>query len=171
MDRILNTPRLTLRPFDRTDAKSVQKLVGCWSVASMLSRVPYPYENGMAEEWIDKHEGLREAGAEFCYAITKCGHLIGCTGLHKTNAGDYEIGYWIGKPFWGAGYATEAAQGLKNAAVSALSLTRMVSGHFVENPVSGRVLTKLGFVHTHEESSPCLSRGQDVMVKRMVWTA
>ncbi len=171
MDRILNTPRLTLRPFDRTDAKSVQKLAGTWSVASMLARVPYPYENGMAEEWIGSHDALRDAGTSFTYAVTKCGHLIGCVGIDRSEEGDYEIGYWLGQPFWGKGYATEAARAVKDAAVNALSLTRMVSGHFVENPISGRVLTKLGFRYTHEAPNPCLARGQTVMAKRMEWTA
>ena len=171
MDRILNTPRLTLRPFDRTDAKSVQKLAGAWPVASMLSRVPYPYENGMAEDWIGRHEAMRESGREFCYAVTKCGHLIGSASVHMTDEDEYEIGYWIGQPYWGSGYATEAARTIKDAAVRTFNLTRMVSGHFVENPRSGRVLTKLGFRYTHETPIPSLARGHDVMVKRMEWTA
>lgn len=171
MDRILNTPRLTLRPFDQTDAKPVQKLAGTWSVASMLARVPYPYENGMAEAWIDRHEEMRETGEEFCYAITKCGHLIGSAGVMKSEGDDYEIGYWIGLPFWGKGYASEAARAVKSAATDALKLRRMVSGHFADNPASGRVLTKLGFVHTHDAPWPCVARGQEVLAKRMVWTA
>ncbi len=171
MERILNTPRLTLRPFDRTDARSVQKLAGAWSVASMLARVPYPYENGMAEDWIGTHEPLRESGTSFTYAITHCGHLIGCVGIERDDGGDFEIGYWLGHPFWGKGYATEAAQAVKDAAVNALNLTRMVSGHFVENPISGRVLTKLGFRYTHEAPNECLARGHKVMAKRMEWTA
>ena len=171
MDRILNTPRLTLRPFDRTDAKSVQKLAGTWPVASMVARIPYPYENGMAEDWIDSHGELRNRGEEFTYAITKCGHLIGCTGLARLESGAYELGYWIGQPFWGKGYASEAAKAVHGVAARALDISRMTAGYFIDNPASGRVLTKLGFVFTHEEPYPCAARGHDVMAKRMVWTA
>ena len=171
MDRILNTPRLTLRPFDRTDAKSVQKLCGSGSVASMVARVPYPYENGMAEDWIDSHETLRDQGDEYTYAITHCGHLIGATGLTRQPSGAFELGYWIGKPFWGKGYASEAAKAVHDLGTRALQATKMTAGYFIDNPASGRVLTKLGFIHTHEEPYPCAARGQKVMAKRMVWTA
>jgi RimJ/RimL family protein N-acetyltransferase len=77
--------------------------------------------------------------------------------------GEPEIGYWIARPYWGQGYATEAAGGVLEVA-RLLGHGRVSAGHFVDNPASGRVLRKLGFVPTGV-TRPRMScaRGQEVM--------
>ena len=72
------------------------------------------------------------------------GHVAGhvCT-FHRE--GNREIGYWIGKPWWGRGFATEATHTLMEHCFDACGFRRLTCGHFVDNPASARVIAKLGF--------------------------
>jgi RimJ/RimL family protein N-acetyltransferase len=60
-------------------------------------------------------------------------------------SGELELGYWIARPYWGRGYATEAGRAVIDHARHSLRLPRLSAGHFIDNPASGRVLAKLGF--------------------------
>ena len=71
--------------------------------------------------------------------------LVGCCGLSRRPSGSVELGYWIARPHWGRGLATEAARALIEIART-LGLRSLEAGHFVDNPASARVLEKLGFV-------------------------
>jgi RimJ/RimL family protein N-acetyltransferase len=71
--------------------------------------------------------------------------LVGGIGFGRTPEKEVELGYWIARPFWGQGIATEAGRALLDTARESLRLPRLVAGHFTDNPASGRVLEKLGF--------------------------
>ena len=71
-------------------------------------------------------------------------NLVGSCGLGRRPSGAVELGYWIARPFWGRGYATEAAVALIDIA-RALGFTQLEGSHFLDNPASARVLEKLGF--------------------------
>jgi RimJ/RimL family protein N-acetyltransferase len=88
--------------------------------------------------------------------------IIGGIGVHPE--GDhYELGYWLTPRAWGRGYATEAGRQMVQIARYALGLKRLSAGHFVDNPASGRVLTKLGFTPTGRvEPQHCRARGHEV---------
>ena len=66
----LTTDRLLLRPFTLSDAPTVQRLAGDRDIASTTLNIPYPYEDGMAEEWIKKHSEQFEQREEVTFAIT-----------------------------------------------------------------------------------------------------
>ncbi len=142
----LRTQRLLLRAFAPEDAPDVQRLVGDREVARTLP-VPHPYEDGMAEEWIASHRPAFEAGEHVTLAIAlrEDGALIGCMTLHL-NARDRnaELGYWIGAPYWGRGYATEAANEILRYGFEELGLHRVHVSHLGNNPASGKVLQKVG---------------------------
>ena len=146
----LTTPQLVLRPFDRLDIDRVVELAGEREVADNTLNVPHPYLEKHAEEWIGSHPGQLSRLESITYAVTSAedGALLGAVGLIlETDHDRAELGYWIGKPFWGRGYATEAAAAIVDWAFSALQLHRIHSGHFSHNPASGRVLRKLGMRH------------------------
>ena len=87
--------------------------------------------------------------------------LIGGIGVAERD-GEAELGYWIVPSHWGRGYATEAGRAVIAAARDSLRIDRLVSGHFVDNPASGRVLRKLGFVATGSiEPRECRAQGRD----------
>jgi RimJ/RimL family protein N-acetyltransferase len=164
-DLALRTDRLTLRPFTAADAPVVQALCGNWNVARMLAVIPYPYPDGLAENWISGHAEKRARGAAYIFAIEHEGALIGSIGLERrSHRGDdaYELGYWIAEDWWGRGLASEAAARMVRFALDELGAPRLTSGHFNENPASGRVLEKCGFRVTGTGELPCAARGHPV---------
>ncbi|HEU4642251.1 MAG TPA: GNAT family N-acetyltransferase [Gemmatimonadaceae bacterium] len=143
----LDTSRLVLRPFTLADAPAVQRLAGAREVADTTLTIPHPYEAGMAEEWIGMHEAQFAAGEGVTFAITERdgGALVGAIGLTVQPAhARAELGYWLGTPYWGRGYCTEAARAVLGHAFDALALHRVWACHFARNPASGRVLQKIG---------------------------
>ena len=143
----LQTARLVLREFALEDAPHVQRLVGEWEVAHTLLIVPHPYEDRMAQEWIATHRPAYEAGERVTWAVTlrEEGALVGSITLHLHPPHDNaELGYWIGKPYWGLGYATEAAKEVVRYGFEDLDLHRIHASHFGSNPASGKVMRKVG---------------------------
>ena len=140
---ILRTKRLVLRPFTLADAPRVQELAGAREVALNTLMIPHPYPDGAAEEWIGTHEAKLAEGV-MNFAIDD-GALVGAIGLIVKRADDVaEIGYWIGVPYWGRGYATEAAAEVVRYGFEERGLNKIYAACFVRNPASGRVLQKLG---------------------------
>lgn len=158
----LKTRRLLLRPFLPEDAAAVQGLCGNWNVARMLSRVPHPYTRDMAERWIASHAAAPRGGEEFVFCLELEGEAIGAVGLRHTGEGGFELGYWLGEPWWGKGFATEAARRAIRYAFEDLGADNLTSGHFTDNPASGRVLVKCGFRYTGETMQNCEARGEAV---------
>ena len=147
---IIETVRLVLRPFDLADAHDVQRLVGEKDIASTTLRIAHPYKDGMAEQWIETHQEQYDASRETIFAITLRSQdvLIGSIGLEINQPNDNaEMGYWIGKPYWNLGYATEAAGAVLRYGFEVLGLNRIFADHFLRNPASGRVLQKIGMCH------------------------
>ncbi len=139
--------RLFLRPFLLEDVPEVTALVGERDIASTTLAIPHPYTTSMAEDWIGKHRPRFESGEVVSYAIViqRSKNLAGAIGLRISKEHlKAELGYWIGKPFWGRGYATEASQRLIQFGFNELELNRIYASHFVRNPASGRVLRKVG---------------------------
>jgi len=139
----LHTERLTLRPFTLDDAPEVQRLCGAYEVALNTLLIPHPYPDGAAEEWIAKHQEDFDEDRLVHFAVDD-GHLAGAMGLVMKGDGIAEIGYWIGVPFWGRGYATEAARAVLRYGFEERGLVRIFAMHFGRNAASGRVLQKIG---------------------------
>ena len=109
----LQTERLILRSLTLEDAQDVQHLAGERDIALMVLRIPHPYEDGMAEEWIHACADAYKKDEAINFAITlkTDRNLIGTIGLELEQENERaELGYWIGKPYWNQGYATEAAR-------------------------------------------------------------
>ncbi|HUT49465.1 MAG TPA: GNAT family N-acetyltransferase [Alphaproteobacteria bacterium] len=167
---VLKTDRLTLRPFSVADAPAVQALCGNWNVARMLSVVPHPYPDGLAEDWTAGLAAARERGDDHVYAIEHTGEIVGAAGIEKR--GDaHELGYWIAEGWWGHGLASEAAARLVRHAFEDLRLRRLTSSYFDENPASSRVLEKCGFRVTGRDELKCVARGHPVPATLLELTA
>lgn len=144
---VLLTPRLQLRPFTLQDAPEVRRLAGAREVAATTLRIPHPYPEGAAEAWILTHAGAWERREELNLAIVRRADdvLLGAIGLVLAPADERaELGYWIGVPYWGRGFATEAARALVSWAFHELGLQRVHACHAAANPASGAVLRKVG---------------------------
>lgn len=143
----LTTPRLVLRPFVPEDAAAVQRFVSDRAVAGMTSTIPHPYPEGAAAAWIRSvGESIARGDALVLALTTPADGLVGAAGLHVDAVhAKAELGYWIGRPHWNRGFATEAAAALVAHGFRALRLERIHARFMVRNPASGRVLAKLGF--------------------------
>ncbi|HVI05559.1 MAG TPA: GNAT family N-acetyltransferase [Sphingomicrobium sp.] len=161
------TARLLLRPGFPEDAPALAAAIGDEAIARNLANVPWPYSVRDAEAFLASPRDPvlpsllifeRGAGAP---------QFVGACGLVRRPSGSVEIGYWIARPFWGHGYATEACTALLDIA-RALGLSSLEGSHFHDNPASARVLEKLGF-RALGISVPRVScaRGEDVLARLM----
>ena len=171
MSETISTDRLTLRPLQTRDAGRIAYLAGDYDVARMCARVPHPYPVLSAEGWLELQAGARRKGEEFAFAITRPRDgLIGCCGVTRRGGEPVcELGYWLGRPYWGEGFATEAAAAVMHWARETLGADSFLAGHFLDNPASARVLRKLGFVPTHRTELFGLARGETAPAERYVW--
>ena len=143
----LETERLILRSFETADAERVRELAGAREVYETTMLIPHPYETGMAEKWISTHAQAFYHGNGITCAIVEMGEnaVIGAIAM-SLNATHRraELGYWIGVPYWGKGYCTEAAQAMLDYGFRELDLHRIYAHHMKANPASGRVMEKIG---------------------------
>jgi RimJ/RimL family protein N-acetyltransferase len=139
----IRSERLFLRPGWPEEWEDLLALIDDEEVVRNLARAPWPYTAEHAKAFVHlQHERLLPN-----FLVTLPGQqgarLIGSVGLSR-DGDEVELGYWIGRPFWGQGFATEAARAVLGVA-QALGHERLLAYHFADNPASGRVLRKLGF--------------------------
>lgn len=162
----LETERLILRPPEARDVPHFVPLIADWDVAKNLSSVPHPYSEDAAFAFVERAAKKRARGEDYAFAVLAHDDAtyIGAAGVHPDR--DWEFGYWIGKPYWGRGYATEASRRLLSFAFEDLAADYVSAGWFHDNPASGRVLEKLGFVPCGTEQRECLARNESVPCHR-----
>jgi len=144
----LETRRLWLRWPRMADGNAILRLAGEKAVAEMTASIPHPYPSQAVEPFIFGARKGNALGEHLVLAITprsKPNELIGMIGAHKQASGVPFIGYWLGTPHWGKGYATEAVQGLIDSLFSLIDLPAIEADTRVINPASRRVLEKSGF--------------------------
>jgi len=161
----LETERLLLRPPEICDVPTIVALIGDYDVAKNLSRVPHPYAEKDAHEWLAHAAGGLAKGTDYSFSIIRKedGAHIGGTGLHLREGDTNEFGYWLGKPHWGNGYATEVARRIVEFAFWEFDQANVWAGWYHDNPASGRVLEKIGCVPDGQDTRFCPSRGHDVL--------
>ena len=152
----IDTERLHLRPFRHADAAEFAHLAGDWAVAAMTSDIPYPFSAAQAVGW------LRPVRGEVRFAVEREGRLIGGAGYYRRPSGVAELGFWLGRPWWGQGYATEAARAVVRHGFGNRRLPGFSSARFSDNAASARVLDKLGFEVVGRGTIACAARGHDV---------
>lgn len=150
--------RLFLRPPFPEDWQAILLRLNDEEVARNLGRAPWPYGEADARSFAAMKQDPRLP--HFLVTLPGVG-VIGSAGLGEHD-GRPEIGYWIGRDFWGQGYATEAGRAVISIART-LGHRRLTAGHFVDNPASGKVLRKLGFRATGQvRQRHSLARGGEV---------
>jgi RimJ/RimL family protein N-acetyltransferase len=138
------TPRLLLRPAFPEDAPALAAAIADRAIARNLAVVPWPYTLRDAEAFIASPRDPVLPSLLIFERTQAAPRLVGSCGLGRRPSGAVEMGYWIARPFWGRGFATEACGALVEIART-LGLASLEGSHFVDNPVSARVLEKLGF--------------------------
>lgn len=148
----ITTPYLRLRPLTADDAPGIARLAGDWDIARMTALIPHPYTLADAQSFIASVDS-----SDNTFAIERDGVLVGCCGARSVS-GAYGIGYWVGKPYWGQGIATEAARALIAHLRAREPGCAIAVSHMVENEASARVIRKLGFRRTGEKQTFCVAR-------------
>lgn len=169
---VIATRRLTLRAPAPEDAATIAHLANDLGIARNTSRMPHPYGAADAEAFVTAVAGQDPTSAH-TFLIDHDDHgPVGVVGAFHDADPMPEIGYWIGRPYWGRGLATEAVQGLVFWAGKRWGKRALTAGHFADNPASGRVLEKAGFLPTGEVRQLfSRARGEEVATRRMVWMA
>ena len=169
---VVETRRLILRAPGAQDVSRIAALANDRDIARMTQRMPHPFKVEDAEDFV-LHVAAQDPKRANTFVIE---HEdlgpVGVIGLFEGEDAVPEAGYWIGRDFWGRGFATEALEGALVWASKRWKRRALVAGHFADNPASGRVLEKAGFLYTGE-TRPAFSqaRGAIADTRMMVWLA
>ncbi|HEX7784347.1 MAG TPA: GNAT family N-acetyltransferase [Sphingobium sp.] len=156
------TQRLLLRPGWQEDSQALAQAIGNEPVIRNLSRAPWPYGEQDAEEYLTRSRDPLLPDFLIFSRTLGAPRLIGGCGISRGEEGGLELGYWIARPYWGLGFATEASRAVMRIA-RATGLSGVTASHFLDNPASGNVLRKIGFRPTGQIASRySIGRGADV---------
>jgi len=169
---VVETRRLVLRAPGAQDVTRIAALANDHDIARMTKRMPHPFGVDDAESFVLAVAAQDPArAATFVIEHEDLGP-VGVIGLFEGDDRVPEAGYWIGREFWGRGLATEALEGALVWASRKWKRRALVAGHFSDNPASGRVLEKAGFLYTGETRKAfSRARAADADTRMMVWLA
>ncbi|MCM3620288.1 GNAT family N-acetyltransferase [Sutcliffiella horikoshii] len=145
----LETERLLLRRLELGDSDRVEELASDYELAKTTLTVPHPYPAGSAKDFIRSVWAAEDKGLVVFAVIEKeSERLIGIINIKVTLAYKRgELGYWVGRPYWGKGYGTEAARAVVEYGFNELGLNKVFAGAFADNPGSWRIMEKVGMKH------------------------
>ena len=143
------TERLLLRPWKESDAEDLYKYASNPEVGIPAGWQPHT----SIENSIEIIRTVFSTPEIYAVCLKEDGKAIGCAGFHRNDiaskSDEYELGYWIGKPFWGKGLIPEASHELLRHAFEDLNMNTIWCGHYDGNIKSRRVQEKLGFAFHH----------------------
>lgn len=166
----IETRRLWLRWPTARDAETIQRLAGDPAVAEMTAGIPLPFERAAADAFVVASRAGNAAGTGLILALcerARPGRAIGVIAITREaeEAPPY-LGYWLGRPSWGQGLMTEAANAVVQAWFAWTPAARLDASARVTNPASRRVLEKAGFVWTGRGIASFPARGGEREVDR-----
>jgi RimJ/RimL family protein N-acetyltransferase len=164
---ILRTERLLLRALRPADAEAIFALLGNWEVIRRLSSPPWPYTRDDARAFVEARMKQDPDGRLF-FAVTLDDALIGGVGVRAGAAAEASgrspiLAFWLGQPYWGHGYMTEAAHAFIAHLFASTAVDTIYTGAFADNAASLRVQEKLGFERTGEMLLYCRPRGESCL--------
>lgn len=145
----LETARLWLRWPRQSDARAVQDLAAAKEVADMMTKLPHAYPHEGADGFIlsTRHTNMDGSGLTLAIAPKARPTMpIGMIGVFPSpDETDSELAFWIGRPYWGEGFMTEAVEVMRDAAFRLSATQTLTARAAMDNPASRRVLAKCGF--------------------------
>ena len=159
----LLTQRLLLRPFRDEDAHAVTQGLNNINVSRNLARVKFPYTLEDARLWFNLQHSFDPRSVICAIAFRAApDELIGAISYEYREEADAIFGYWLRECCWRMGLMSETAAALVHHAFTHGNVEALASAFHKDNPNSGRILRRLGFVETHETMSFCLALNTDV---------
>lgn len=162
----LDAARLRLRRLEASDAPAMAALAGDWDVARWTAQIPHPYDIKAAQDFVARAQASADAHI-FAIETRLDGVLVGCCGFGH-HWGPNEIGYWIGRPHWGRGYAAEALRRMLRLCFRNFALDAVGAEILPDNAASRRVLEKLGFAAAGTVERDLPARGRSAVLDRLV---
>ncbi len=161
MVETIRTKRLILRPLRASDAGLITLYASDARLARMTAAIPHPYPPGAAEAHIEGSLNGRRGEEVWAIDATPADgeELIGAIGLRAATG---QLGYWVGAPYWNAGYATEAVEALVAHLFTARGFETLTAGVFLDNAPSAAVLAKAGFSERGAIGIWSVARGEEV---------
>ena len=159
----IDTERLLLRSPTVADAPRISELIGSWDIARWLVRVPFPYRVNHAVAWVERSHQERAAAMGWPFIMIRLEDqaIVGSMDLSlEPDRVTGALGYWVGEPYWGHGYATEAARAVIDFAFDSLSLEMMSASALPDNARSIRVLEKAGMSYVDSRPEETIERGR-----------
>ncbi|EPY03090.1 NTP pyrophosphohydrolase [Magnetospirillum fulvum MGU-K5] len=168
----LRTARLVLRLPTPADAASLPPLLDDWEVVRLTARIPHPYGVDDAAAFIAEQEQRRQSGQGVALLLERTidGVVIGCVGFGLDAEGNPELGYWLGRAYWGQGYIVEAVRRLIRHLFETLGYASVWAQVHPDNAASKRVLAKLGFSLDGCVTCTLPARGESVVSPRFALT-
>ncbi len=168
--RGLVTPRLMLRWIAPGDAAALSEYGAELLVRQKTETIPYPYDEATARDWIVQSEALRRAGMAYQFAVTEgvSGAFVGVAALSMVEGrvAVAELGYWLGRTFWGQGYGREAVGALVAFGRDILRLGSIKAVVHTENTASVSILRGQWFGETGFEVLDVPERGGARLMRR-----
>lgn len=142
----IETTRLVLRPFTEADIPELLPLIGQKEIAATTLRIAHPYTEAHAKEFLAKTR--EDENIWLAISLREDDRLLGSVGL-RLELGHHhaELGYWVGVPYWGKGYASESGRAMVDYGFRALILHRIAAMCMAHNLASGKILLRLGMRH------------------------
>ncbi len=167
----LQTERLILRPPESGDVPALATALNDFEITKNLALVPHPYTTDDAAAYVVRAAEDWASGQTYRFVMRRItdDHFVGCCGLHREDRA-LELGYWIAKPLWRQGYASEATRRVATFAFDELGAKLLTAGWYHDNGISSLVLAKLGFKAVGVEKAHCVARGHAVLCNRTMLT-
>tara|TARA_B100001996_G_C18379684_1_gene484828 strand:+ start:29 stop:547 length:519 start_codon:yes stop_codon:yes gene_type:complete len=166
----LKTERLVIKSPEIDDKVELTQLINDYDVVQWLSNMPFPYKPEDAEAFIERSQEKILKQEIKTYLIFHNKKMLGGIELRDFNKHSCELGYWLGKKYWGKGFATEAVGRLLELGFDELNLNEIYAAYKVGNKASKKVLEKSGFQFYREkqEFDSVLNKNEQLieMVKR-----
>jgi len=146
---VIETGRLRMRLLRDGDLGDLVSLINNWEVARWVSSVPHPYTEFDGREWVTRVQQDHATGRPRSFAIAskETDRLIGGVGLDGSTGDDSEepaLGYWLGEPHWGNGYAREAVAAVIDYGLRTLGMPTIRAYTDPSNLASQKVLLRCG---------------------------
>ena len=150
-EKVIKTERLKLKSPQMDDGVGLTELINDKSVVKWLSDIPFPYTVRHAEEFIERAQEKALKNESYNFMIFQNNKMIGGIGLTEFRKRSCELGYWLGKKYWGNGFATEAVNGILDFGFNNLKRKEIYAAYKLGNEGSKRVLKKCGFQFFREK--------------------
>ena len=164
----IRTERLLIKTPEINDKFELTQLINDKDVIKWLSEIPFPYTLSHAEEFIERSRERVLKQESYNFMIFQDKKMIGGIGLSEFNNKSCQVGYWLGKQYWGNGFATEALKSILDFGFDHLNLEKIYAAYKNGNQGSIRVLTKCGFEYSRKKYEYDSVMNEEVFLTEMI---